>query len=711
MTVKRLKIRNFKSLANCELDLKGLNVLVGPNSSGKSSIIQVLRLLAHAAQSDVPGADLPLNATTFKFGTFDQICSHFPSDHQGVDGEDGHMGVTLGIEVSEPIDRTGRRSRLLRDQNLARSCYVQLKLDKRDPRSDARTIGPSVANTRASGSANIRSVTAELSDERGRMPNPQKWSGRHTFERISVEEAEDLYGQWARSQAEEESRPRSADEIGEEGSWTRPSSASDIPEKLFESALYKLVKPESTSTEASGSAATYAELSGCVPREVLSIGTPTLDELDAFLRRLVRFLLNASRRGFDSETRARLKADEILIRGLLAEDSDNALFSHLPEDRVEEEPWDLLAGLDLEEWGATVDEVSQLFREYWETSRLFFRRDISATLGRFLFSQPGELDIDQFAKILQRLRSDCWRDTKKAPGPMWSTPSPMRGRVSGLSEAGEIWKQTMGRVIYMSGLRNEPRVIDDYQDMTLALAPLGSKGEYASSILLDESERKIRCPSPDGNDFVLEEMSLKEGVAQWLNRFGIARESRSDALENIGVQTKLVDNQTGLPLDLTYLGVGASQLLPIIVLCLRAGDNDVILLEQPEIHLHPGAQQILGDFLLGITSRGTQVVVETHSEYLVNRLRLRMIEVGLGEQSRIADQAKSTVASDQVAIWFCERHEGRTSVTELQPTPDGSFTVWPEGFFDQGPLEAERILMAAMRGLHGSATEKPELDS
>jgi len=64
-----------------------------------------------------------------------------------------------------------------------------------------------------------------------------------------------------------------------------------------------------------------------------------------------------------------------------------------------------------------------------------------------------------------------------------------------------------------------------------------------------------------------------------------------------------------------------------------------------------------------------------------------------------------------VAIWFCEREEGRTSVTELQPTPDGSFTVWPEGFFDQGPLEAEQILMAAMRRLQDPATEKPELGS
>ena len=704
MTIKRLEIRNFKSLENCELDLKGLNVLVGPNSSGKSSIIQALRLLAHAAQSDAPGADLPLNATTFKFGTFDQIRSRFPSRDQSVDGDDEEVGVTLGVEVSFPRDSTRRQPRLLRDQNLTRSSYVQLQLEEWNPLSDSRLLGP--MNTRASGSANIRSVTAELREREGRMPSPREWGGRHTFERISFEEAEELRARWVRGQDEDESGTRSADEIDDEGSWSRSSMASDIPGRLFGSVLYKLVAPESTPSEASGSVETYAELSGCVPREVLSVGSPTLDEFDDFLWRL----LNRVGRGFGSETRAQSKAGEVLMKRLLRKDSEDSVFLDFPEGRVEEEPLDLPVGLDFDDWLVTVASISRSFRDSWMQSTMYFPAGAGETLAMLLRPERFELDIDHVVKSLRRLRSECWREIAKTPGPMWQTPLPHRGRVPAASRAGDLWKQAMGRVIYMSGLRNEPRVVDDYQDASLTLAPLGSKGEYASSVLLDESERTIECPSLDGTDFVLVKMPLREGVAQWLHRFGIARESWSRALDNIGVQTKLVDDQTGLSLDLTYLGVGASQLLPIIVLCLRAGADDVILLEQPEIHLHPGAQQILGDFLLGIASRGTQVVVETHSEYLVNRLRLRMIEVGLDEQSRIADQAKSTVASDQVAIWFCERHQGRTSVTELQPTPDGSFTVWPDGFFDQGPLEAERILMAAMRKLHGSANEQPQAD-
>jgi predicted ATPase len=107
-----------------------------------------------------------------------------------------------------------------------------------------------------------------------------------------------------------------------------------------------------------------------------------------------------------------------------------------------------------------------------------------------------------------------------------------------------------------------------------------------------------------------------------------------------------------------------------------------VLLEQPELHLHPAPQQVLGDFLLAIAESGRQLIVETHSEYLINRLRLRVAEDEFGETEGL------------VRIWYTTRTEGQTSFKEMDPDRFGSFAEWPAGFFDQSPIESERILRA-----------------
>ena len=131
------------------------------------------------------------------------------------------------------------------------------------------------------------------------------------------------------------------------------------------------------------------------------------------------------------------------------------------------------------------------------------------------------------------------------------------------------------------------------------------------------------------------------------------------------------------------MGVGASQILPVVVIYLLAEAGDLVLLEQPEIHLHPRPQQVLGDFLLGIAQTGRQLIVETHSEYLINRLRRRIVEQALEEESKL------------IRLLYAKRSRGATSFDELRPNNFALFDVWPEGFFDQSPRESEEIVRAA----------------
>lgn len=136
--------------------------------------------------------------------------------------------------------------------------------------------------------------------------------------------------------------------------------------------------------------------------------------------------------------------------------------------------------------------------------------------------------------------------------------------------------------------------------------------------------------------------------------------------------------------DLTSIGVGVSQVLPTLVMGLIAPRGTTFLLEQPELHLHPRVQSILADFLLGLTWVGKQCIIETHSEYLINRLRRRVAE------------DHSNKLMDKINIYFVEREKGKSKFQKVDLNEFGAVINWPKGFFDEGPGEAQLIMTAAM---------------
>jgi predicted ATPase len=108
--------------------------------------------------------------------------------------------------------------------------------------------------------------------------------------------------------------------------------------------------------------------------------------------------------------------------------------------------------------------------------------------------------------------------------------------------------------------------------------------------------------------------------------------------------------------------------LPVLVQVFYAPSGTSVILEQPEIHLHPAAQSALGDaFLAAVNDNGVQLLVETHSEHLLRRL-----------QRRIAEQQ---ITNNNVALYFIETHGGRSEINELKIDSYGNITNWPHDFF------------------------------
>ncbi len=129
------------------------------------------------------------------------------------------------------------------------------------------------------------------------------------------------------------------------------------------------------------------------------------------------------------------------------------------------------------------------------------------------------------------------------------------------------------------------------------------------------------------------------------------------------------------------VGFGLTQLFPILVAALTAKPGEILLIENPEVHLHPRAQQAIGTLLAKVAGSGVQVVVETHSDHVLNGVRL-------------AVKRKDGLRHDQVAMHFFSPDAQGGPVMPVSPKldADGRLDSWPDGFFDQLDVALSELL-------------------
>ena len=117
-------------------------------------------------------------------------------------------------------------------------------------------------------------------------------------------------------------------------------------------------------------------------------------------------------------------------------------------------------------------------------------------------------------------------------------------------------------------------------------------------------------------------------------------------------------------------GFGLTQILPIVVAVLTASKGNILLIENPEVHLHPAGQALMGQFLAEAAMSGVQVILETHSDHVLNGIR-RSVK-------------SKCLEPEQVALhFFKQRSPEMAQVISPFVDENGNIDVWPEGFFDQ----------------------------
>ena len=221
---------------------------------------------------------------------------------------------------------------------------------------------------------------------------------------------------------------------------------------------------------------------------------------------------------------------------------------------------------------------------------------------------------------------------------------------------------------------------------------VGGEGEYTIHRLVHSATTKVVCPSLHGEH---ETVPLKEAVGRWMGEGedgnGLRQFSGYESESLYGLLDIFRVHQEGLeiPRHLSELGIGVSQVLPVVVQCLLARPGEMVLLQQPELHLHPAAQQRLGDFLLACARSGRQIILETHSEYLISRLALRVAEDQTGQ-----------IGDDLFNVLLTEKGDNGTEYKPAEIDRYGSIT-WPTDFFDEGASEAYDILRAGLEKQKG----------
>jgi predicted ATPase len=252
-----------------------------------------------------------------------------------------------------------------------------------------------------------------------------------------------------------------------------------------------------------------------------------------------------------------------------------------------------------------------------------------------------------------------------------------------LAELSHQFDELMTSISYVGPLRSRPS--RSYQWRGTRPSNVGPSGENTVAALLARSGRaSIDVASATYSDF-------HSMIGFWLNQMGVIDEFE---IVELSAGASLYELRVRAPAGTTSVpiidvGFGVSQVLPVLVQAFYAEPDSTVILEQPEIHLHPAAQSALGDALLAaVKDNNVQLLVETHSEHLLHRI-----------QRRIAEEQ---ISKEEVALYFIETSEGRSEIHELKVDEYGNITNWPQDFFgdEMGDLAAMTEAAAERRDRH-----------
>lgn len=278
------------------------------------------------------------------------------------------------------------------------------------------------------------------------------------------------------------------------------------------------------------------------------------------------------------------------------------------------------------------------------------------------------------------------------PGRGWALPGPVKTHLfpdqaqtyfqntSFLSQFEAEYESLMDRIFYLGPLREYPQ--REYRWSGAGPVDVGPRGEHSvDAILAATSRNEKRNLQPRWRLMTFQEM-----IAHWLQELGLIHsfEIREIAEGSSFYHARVRANESSPETMLTDVGFGVSQVLPVLVLLYYVPEGSIVLMEQPEIHLHPSVQSGLADVMLAVAGRrNIQIIVESHSEHLLRRFQRRA--------------AEGKADSSDLMLYFVSNHKGVAKLNDLALNEFGEIQNWPDHFFGDEMGEIASISEASLK--------------
>ena len=272
-------------------------------------------------------------------------------------------------------------------------------------------------------------------------------------------------------------------------------------------------------------------------------------------------------------------------------------------------------------------------------------------------------------------------------------------RQTSLSDFESKYEALMDRIFYLGPLREHPQ--REYRWSGASPTDVGARGERSVDAILAatsrrETRRVSRPPVTRYQDRRLSsEARRRIRIPMWPFQAVIAHKLHelglihSFTIREIAPGSNLYHalvraNKQSPEMMLTDVGFGVSQVLPALVLLYYVPSGSIVLMEQPEIHLHPSVQSGLADVMLEVADqRKIQIIVESHSEHLLRRMQRRA--------------AEGRVNPSNMKLYFIRNDDGTARLNDLKLNRFGQIENWPDHFFGDEMGEIAAITKASLR--------------
>lgn len=219
---------------------------------------------------------------------------------------------------------------------------------------------------------------------------------------------------------------------------------------------------------------------------------------------------------------------------------------------------------------------------------------------------------------------------------------------------------------YISAERVGPREFYPLADKNTALV-VGPAGEFSASVLYWKREmhtlEELKIDKAPDTIQRQVEARMKEFFPGFVMKLDPIPQTNSFTL---GIRTS---DATDFHRPIN-VGFGVTQIFPIIVASLTAKKGDILLIENPEVHLHPAGQSMMGIFLAEVAAAGIQIILETHSDHILNGIR-RSVK-------------NKQIRSEDVSLYYLQNDpDSEIKLSNPQLDQKGNIDFWPSGFFDQ----------------------------